>query len=223
MTTVMAGFVLGLAGSLHCAAMCGPLVGVIAPVFGRRPAPALWYQAGRVLGYVSIGTIAGLAGAVAGLAGLGRGLSIVAGVLMLLAALGLATRSFQRVETWWTAQLSRVLRTVGHARAALPTASALGAGLANGALPCGLVYAAAGLAAATSAGPLEGAAVMLAFGAGTAPMMLGLWTSAARLPAAVRQRLRALTPAALGIVGILLVIRGVAATTGHSHAFPGQP
>ncbi len=222
MTTVIAGFVLGLAGSLHCAAMCGPLVGVIAPVFGRRMVPALWYQAGRVLSYVSIGTLAGLVGAAAGLTGLGRGLSIAAGVLMLLAALGLATRSFSRVGTWWTAQLSRVLRTVGRARVAFPRASVLGAGLANGALPCGLVYA-AGLAAATSAGPLEGAAVMLAFGAGTAPMMLGLWTSAARLPAAVRQRLRALTPAALGIVGVLLVIRGVAAATGHSHAFPGHP
>jgi sulfite exporter TauE/SafE len=102
-----------------------------------------------------------------------------------------------------------VLRAVGNARVAFPTASALGAGLANGALPCGLVYA-AGLAAATTDGPLEGATVMLAFGAGTVPMVLGVWTSASRLPVAVRQRLRVLTPAALGIVGVMLLLRGVA-------------
>ena len=36
MTTLLAGLALGLAGSLHCVAMCGPLVGVMAPVFGRR-------------------------------------------------------------------------------------------------------------------------------------------------------------------------------------------
>lgn len=216
MTTLATGFVLGVIGSLHCVAMCGPLVGVVAPVFGRRLAPALWYQTGRVASYVAIGALAGLAGAVAGLAGFGRGLSIAAGILMLLAAMGLAAHSISRVGTWWTAQLSKVLRVVGHARAAYPAASALGAGLANGALPCGLVYA-AGLAAATSAGPLEGAAVMLAFAAGTVPMMLGLWTSASRLPATIRQRLRVLTPAALAVVGILLVIRGVAAASGHGH------
>ena len=217
MTTVVAGFVLGLAGSLHCVAMCGPLVGVIAPVFGRRLAPAFWYQTGRVASYVAIGALAGLAGAAAGLAGFGRGLSIAAGLLMVLAALGLAARSFSRIGVWWTAQLSKVLRAVGHARVAHPTASALGAGLANGALPCGLVYA-AGLAAATTNGPWEGAAVMLAFGAGTAPMMLGIWTSASRLPTAVRQRLRVLTPAALGIVGVMLLLRGVAQVAQqHSH------
>ena len=43
-------------------------------------------------------------------------------------------------------------------------------GLANGLLPCGLVYAALGLAVA-STGPLEGAAIMGAFGLGTVPSL----------------------------------------------------
>jgi sulfite exporter TauE/SafE len=215
-TILLAGLVLGLAGSLHCVAMCGPLVGVVAPVFGRRVAPALWYQAGRLGGYVAIGAVAGLAGAAAGLAGLGRGFSVVAGVAMLLTAAGYVSGSHSSAGAWWTRQLTRLLGIVANARQSRPTASAFGAGVVNGVLPCGLVYAAA-LAAATAGGPLEGTGVMAAFAAGTAPVMLGVWTSASRVPASVRRRLRVLTPAALAIVGVMLVLRGIAGGAQHIH------
>ncbi|MCC7044757.1 MAG: sulfite exporter TauE/SafE family protein [Acidobacteria bacterium] len=216
MTTLAAGLVLGLAGSLHCVAMCGPLVGVVSPVFGRRVTPALWYQSGRLGSYVTVGAIAGLAGAAADLAGVARGLSVVAGVAMLLMAVGQAARSQTRLGGWWTRQLTRALTAVAGVRGAHPTVSAFGAGAVNGALPCGLVYAAA-MAAATTGGALEGTAVMLAFGAGTLPVMLGLWTAAARVPAAVRERLRGFTPAALAVVGVILVLRGFAGAARHIH------
>ena len=216
MTTLAAGLLLGLAGSLHCAAMCGPLVGVVAPVFGRRSTPGLWYQAGRFGTYVAIGTLAGLAGAAAGLAGLGRGLSVAAGVLMLLTAMGQITSIRVPAGAWWTRQLTRLLGVVARARAAHPAASAMGAGVVNGALPCGPVYAAA-LLASTAAGPAGGAAVMLAFGLGTAPVMLGIWTTTTRVPAALRQRLRGVTPAALAVVGVILVLRGFAGAAQHMH------
>jgi sulfite exporter TauE/SafE len=216
-TTLVAGLVLGLAGSLHCVAMCGPLVGVVSPVFGRRVAPALWYQSGRLGSYVIVGAIAGLVGAAADLAGVARGLSVVAGVVMLLMAVGQAARSQTRLGGWWTRQLTRALSAVAGARGAHPTVSAFGAGVVNGALPCGLVYAAA-MAAATTGGALEGTVVMLAFGAGTLPVMLGMWTAAARVPAVVRERLRGFTPAALAVVGVILVLRGFAgATQQHMH------
>lgn len=216
MTPLVAGFVLGLGGSLHCVAMCGPLVGVVAPVFGRRSGPGVWYQAGRLGSYVVIGAIAGLAGAAAGWAGLGRGLSVTAGSVMLLTAFGQATKSHLRAGAWWTRQLTRALRTAAGARQAHPTLTAIGVGVVNGALPCGLVYAAA-MAAATAGGPLQGTAVMLAFAAGTAPVMMGIWTSASRVPAGLRLRLRALTPVALAVAGVILVLRGFAGTAQHIH------
>jgi sulfite exporter TauE/SafE len=214
---LMAGLTLGLAGSLHCVAMCGPLVGLVAPVLGRRLLPALLYQLGRVSTYALIGALAGLAGAGAGLAGLGRGLSVAAGIVMLVTAAGRTVRSRPIVSAWWTRHLTRALGAVAGIRAAHPRASAVGAGAVNGALPCGLVYVAA-LAAATTGGPSGGAGVMLAFGAGTMPVMLGLWTTASSMPMAIRRRLRVLTPAALVVVGVLLVLRGVAATAAqHAH------
>lgn len=216
MTTLVAGFVLGVAGSLHCIAMCGPLVAVVAPVFGRRSTPAVWYQSGRLGSYVAIGVLAGFAGVAAGAAGFGRGLSVVAGIAMLGMALGQVTSFHSRSGVWWTRQLSRLLGAVARARATHPLASALGAGIVNGVLPCGLVYASA-MVAAAAGGPVEGAAVMLAFGLGTAPMMLGIWTGASRLPAGWRLRLRMLTPAALAAVGVLLVLRGVAGAGPHIH------
>ncbi len=213
----VAATALGLAGSLHCVAMCGPLVGVVAPVLGRRLWPALLYQIGRVWSYAVIGALAGMAGASVGLIGLGRGLSVVAGVTMLGMAVGQAVRFPSAVGAWWTRHLARALGVVAGTRARHPRASALGAGAINGALPCGLVYAAA-LVAATTGRPLDGAGVMLAFGAGTVPMLLGIWIAASALATASRRRLAMLTPAALAVVGVLLVLRGVAATAGpHVH------
>jgi len=83
-------FILGLAGSLHCAGMCGPLAlamprtGSTAVTFalGR-----LSYNAGRVLTYILLGIVAGSIGGTLVLAGVTRWLSIGAGGLMVVAAL----------------------------------------------------------------------------------------------------------------------------------------
>jgi len=208
MTMLLAGLALGAAGSLHCVAMCGPLVGVMAPAFGRRWSAVLWYNTGRLFSYVLIGVAAGLVGATAHAAGAGRGLSIVAGALMVLTALGQLTRPQRLLGAWWTQRLSGVMAQLGHVRTRRPRVSAAVAGSLNGALPCGLVYTAA-LVAATARDPLHGAAVMVMFGLGTTPLMLAVWLSTASVPTAVRVRLRALAPVAVGLVGLLLLARGI--------------
>jgi sulfite exporter TauE/SafE len=214
---LVAAALLGLAGSLHCVAMCGPLVGLVAPVLGRRLLPALLYQLGRVSTYAFIGALAGLAGAGVDLAGLGAVLSVGAGAMMLVMAVGQAARSSSATGVWWTRHLARMLAAVAGIRVTHPRASALGAGAIHGALPCGLVYAAALVAAATGR-PLDGAGVLLAFGAGTMPVLLAVWIAASSVPAAIGRRLRVLTPAALAAAGVLLVLRGVAATAAqHVH------
>ena len=58
MNALAAGLALGIAGSLHCVAMCGPLVLAAAPR-GRR---AAWYHAGRWSVYVAMGVAAGALG-----------------------------------------------------------------------------------------------------------------------------------------------------------------
>ena len=164
----LAAFLLGLAGSLHCAAMCGPLV--LAVNAGRRPLHHFACLGGRLVTYMFLGALSGLIGAAIVFAGLQRWLSIAAGSLVLLASLasfrgpwgGLAGKVVSAAR----AKFGRLLRdrTLG--------AAALLGGL-NGLLPCGLVYVAC--AAAAAAGSLNGGVgVMLAFGLGTAPMLLSI-------------------------------------------------
>src|SRR6185312_1216453 len=77
---------LGLLGSLHCAAMCGPLM-LALPVPpggpGRFVMGRVVYQAGRILTYCLLGAAAGLIGKSLFLAGMQRWLSIVLGVAVL--------------------------------------------------------------------------------------------------------------------------------------------
>ncbi|HKZ05558.1 MAG TPA: sulfite exporter TauE/SafE family protein, partial [Methylomirabilota bacterium] len=72
-----------LIGSVHCAAMCGGLVGVYAadPArrgSGGRGAAHVAYNGGRLIGYVGLGAIAGAVGASADLAGTLAGVGRVA-------------------------------------------------------------------------------------------------------------------------------------------------
>lgn len=180
-----AAFVVGLFGSVHCVGMCGGLLAASRATPGRkylvreRNAAIGWVQnAGRILSYGLLGAIAGTLGGVVdrGLQERGRlVLSVLALVVLLWAALNMLG--------WLPARLS--LERMGgplwrriepYARALLPVRTKRGAlafGLLWGFLPCGLVYST--LTLAVSAGdPLRGALTMLAFGAGTAPALLGL-------------------------------------------------
>jgi len=81
-------------------------------------------------------------------------------------------------------------------------------GLFNGLLPCGLVYVAC--AGATATGDLfSGALYMLAFGAGTVPMMLAISLSGKLVPFTLRSKLLKAVPLAVFILGSLLILRGM--------------
>ena len=169
-------FILGLAGSLHCAAMCGPLA-LLVPVTGLRASQRVLsrvtYNIGRLLTYAVLGGLFGLFGRAFAIAGLQRWLSLAAGSLNIIGLIisvrpvlaGPLTHFVQWVKASFSSLSSRrTLLSIG-------TLGAL-----NGLLPCGLVYVAcAGSAAAGDA--LSGVGYMLAFGIGTVPMLLviGNW------------------------------------------------
>ncbi|MCU0625638.1 MAG: sulfite exporter TauE/SafE family protein, partial [Gemmatimonadaceae bacterium] len=83
-------WVASLVGSAHCAAMCGGFVCAYAGgARGRTDwAAHVAYNVGRLVSYLALGTIAGLAGAsltrAGAIAGVARPAAIVAGVLMVL-------------------------------------------------------------------------------------------------------------------------------------------
>ncbi|MEY4918288.1 MAG: hypothetical protein RL616_2201, partial [Verrucomicrobiota bacterium] len=78
---------LGLLGSLHCAAMCGPLM-LALPVppggAGRFVAGRLIYQLGRITTYALLGVVAGLVGKSIFLIGAQRWLTIALGVAIFI-------------------------------------------------------------------------------------------------------------------------------------------
>ncbi len=79
---------LGLLGSFHCLGMCGPIAFVL-PLDRDRTIVSITqtflYHLGRLISYASIGLLFGLFGKGLYLTGLHQNLSIVVGVLMILA------------------------------------------------------------------------------------------------------------------------------------------
>lgn len=185
-SSLLALFIVGLLGGTHCVGMCGGIVGALSLGAGTKASLHLAYNAGRIASYAIAGAIAGGVGA-AGLVLSGQWpfrLILFLAANLMLVALGLyltgVTRALAFSERLGQA-LWRRLQPFG--RRFLPARSAAQAfplGLVWGWLPCGLVYSAL-VAAMTSASASRGAALMLAFGAGTLPNLLLAGLFAARL------------------------------------------
>lgn len=216
-------FLLGFVGSAHCAGMCGPLA-LALPHWGRGQgsflAGRLLYNFGRIVTYAMMGSVFGLLGQGVALAGLQRWVSLTLGVLILIGVF-VSPRLVNRVPVaravnWLKASLGSLLQ-----RRAMP--AMFGIGLLNGLLPCGLVYVAA--AAATSTGDvLAGMRYMIAFGLGTLPLMLAISLLGTKLQFALRFKMQRLIPASLVLVGMLLLLRGMALGIPYvSPKLPAQP
>jgi uncharacterized protein len=213
-------FTTGLLMSLgHCIGMCGPIVGAFcigqkargATPRGLVGATAL-YQGGRVLSYALIGALFGLLGAGAAhldSAGTIKGwISIGAAVFMLILALGLLgllpsqhwldRLPLARRASTAIARLLQTPRPIGQ----------LGLGIANGFLPCGPVTAAA-LSAAATASASQGALAMLAYGAGTIPVLFALSLGMGALDRAVRLRFYRWGAVLVLLIGLQLGLRGL--------------
>jgi sulfite exporter TauE/SafE len=214
-STLGALFLSGLLGSLgHCLGMCGPLVTMFGVQFrARRPAGLpyhLLYHTGRVGVYALFGA---LVGGVGSALGLGDSLGKVAGTVSLLLGLGvvllglgyLGWLPLGRIEgggAWLSRAMSWALRQGSSVRV-------LALGALNGLLPCGLVYSAL-LVAASTGSLLMGAAGMAVFGLGTLPALLVMGIGAGALSARVRQAFVRVAGVLIVVVGVQLVLRGLA-------------
>jgi sulfite exporter TauE/SafE len=201
-------FILGFLGSLHCAAMCGPLM-LALPVPPGGPARfvagRIVYQLGRITTYCLLGVVAGLAGRSLLLAGFQRWISIALGLAILLGFLLSKRISLAAPVVRLVAQLKKAMGTQLQKRS---FASLAMLGLLNGLLPCGLVYVA--MAGAVSRGSLfAGMGYMAAFGLGTLPMMLAISLSGKLFPASVRLKLRSAIPVGVCLLATLLILRGL--------------
>ncbi len=171
---------MGLAGGPHCIAMCGAACAALGQRAGAQtpnPKPMGLFLFGRVLGYSALGALAA-----ASMQGLGW-LSVQSAALrpvwalfhVACVVLGL-TLLWQARQPIWLESTGRMIWTkVRGLTQRGGTAAPLLMGVLWVLLPCGLLYSALLVAALTSH-PLEGAAVMALFAAGSSiSLMAGPW------------------------------------------------
>lgn len=204
---------LGLAGSLHCAGMCGPLALALPLKNGNvqsRLLGAFLYNIGRAVTYAFIGLLFGFIGQGFEMAGFQQWVSISMGSLMIFSVL-IPTIFANRLD--FSAKFPRFFNTLKHSIGKQfknnSVFSLFTIGLLNGLLPCGLVYiAVAGAIATTNA--LQGALFMFVFGLGTLPMLFTITIAGSKLNLKLRQRFSKLIPVIIVTIGIVFILRGMA-------------
>ncbi len=199
-------FVFGLLGSFHCVGMCGPIV---LAVPGKSLFARLLYNLGRTVTYILMGAAIGFVGEGFSLAGWQQALSVTVGVVMLLIVVFTKYKHFDlplngALEKMWVLAKGKLAPLFKSKSITAP----LAIGLINGLLPCGLVYAAL-FAAVSMGGIAESAIYMALFGLGTAPLLLGVGVFGSFLSPALRTKFNRTVPYFLGLVAVLLILRGL--------------
>lgn len=208
----LSGFVIGILGSVHCAGMCGPLaLALPVPQAGRLQfvLGRLLYNLGRVITYALLGVAAGFVGKRLFMAGAQQAVSIVLGVLLLIGVLAPALLRRVRARSLVAERIAGpVKRAMGTLLQQSSALSLLLLGVANGILPCGLVYVA--LAAAVTTGSVaKGILFMVGFGIGTVPVMFLISLAGKQIQGGLRKRLTALMPVFTALIAVLIILRGM--------------
>jgi len=224
-TFIIYMFTLGLATSLHCVSMCGPLVltyavkGEEEGPWYRKITPNLAYQGAKVVSYMTVGLLLGAVGSFLNLEALRPYVMYLAGAFMIVLGLGMtgrvpwAAKLTPRPPKFLMTAISKLRRkSVADAAAGESSlATPVFFGLMTGLLPCGPLMAAQ-VSAAASGSALTGALGMAAFAVGTAPLMLAFGTAGSLIPRVWKQRM--MTVLAVGVVlfGLVFINRGLMLT-----------
>ena len=211
---LLPAFLVGLLGGGHWVGMCGGIVTAFSlRRDGQQPAFSfhLAYNLGRIASYTFIGALGGALGrslSLTGLAHMQNLLYALAQIVLILLGLYLAGWSswvlvFERAGGVLWRRLQPLFTRLLPVRT-LP--QAVLAGAVWGWLPCGLVYSVL-IATLATGGAAGGAALMLAFGLGTLPNLLGMGVFAAGLKPFMQnhwvRRAAGLMVAGFGVWGLI--------------------
>ncbi|MFM7023724.1 MAG: sulfite exporter TauE/SafE family protein [Flavobacteriales bacterium] len=205
---LLTAILLGLASSLHCVGMCGPIVmNVPFLSFGNNKFFAIaLYHAGRIFVYALLGIFSGSIATALSFAGLQQWISILAGGFLLL--LFFIPKIKNVMEKKLTAPVNRIYGTFSKYFFQPTYSSVALMGAVNGILPCGMVYAA--LTASTAGGSVpESMLYMAFFGIGTLPLLLACSAGLSFLGTSFRNQFRKWAPYGTLVIGILFVLRGM--------------
>jgi uncharacterized protein len=197
---------------LHCIGMCGPL-SLALPLHHlsktKKFFSLLLYQFGRIITYSVIGLLFGLAGRRIYIGGYQQAFSIIMGTIVLI----FAALYFLRNRTVHLKFLDRFYlfiqqKVVKLLRSPHGIFTFLLLGMANGLLPCGMIYIA--LATTLSFPEVSQSVLFMAmFGAGTLPAMMLAGYASQMIRPKWRIEIRKLVPVFISIMGIILILRGL--------------
>jgi sulfite exporter TauE/SafE len=202
-------FFIGLFGSVHCVGMCGPLA-LAVPSFQTKwwlvVADKFIYNFGRIISYTFLGLIIGFIGRQLWLSGLQQGISLLSGVLIVMAGFTRIFKLSLSKGQFMSKLLLPVNRLLNYALQ--HRAGNLVVGVLNGFLPCGFVYLA--LAGAINTGsPVMSAQFMFWFGIGTFPLMLIATVSSGFIGPPARRRINKIIPYFMICLGFWFILRGM--------------
>jgi uncharacterized protein len=202
-------FFTGLFGSLHCVAMCGPLVMAL-PLSHRSAFHAfiqrLVYQGGRILTYVVLGLLFGWIGQNFNLLGWQQGISILTGAaLVIIACMHFSKKRITSVERLQLKLVGPLSIRMG--KLLIKPYGGFLAGMLNGILPCGMVYLALAGAINTNS-MMAGVQFMFFFGLGTTPLMLMAAVAGMYFRKWAQVRFSKLLPYLTLVMGIWFLLRG---------------
>lgn len=202
----------GLISSFHCIGMCGAIA-MMLPVDRSNPAKKvtqiITYHLGRISAYATIGFIFGLLGKGFFMAGMQQKMSIVIGILMIVAIV-IPEKAFARYNFSKPIfrLISKMKQVLGSQFKKKSYQSLFTIGLLNGFLPCGMVYVALFGAIAMQSTSL-GVLYMILFGLGTVPMMSSVVYINSFLTVGIRNKIQKAIPYVVVVIGVLFILRGL--------------
>jgi hypothetical protein len=208
---IIAGFSLGLIGSLHCVGMCGPLSLALPTQYlpkVKRIIALLLYQLGRVITYSTLGFIFGIGGRGVYLAGFQQWFSIATGILILFFVAQywiFRKRSQPHFLNGFYLIIQQSMMKILKGKGMTPF---LLFGIGNGFLPCGMIYVALAGALVTTE-VYQSVSFMAGFGFGTLPAMMAVSSFKQFFGAQTRTSLRKAVPVFVSLMAVILILRGM--------------
>lgn len=209
---VYTAFFFGLISSLHCIGMCGPIA-MMLPVDRNNPSKKvtqiMTYHLGRLTAYGIIGFIFGMVGKGFFMAGIQQKLSIVLGIIMIIAIV-IPEKEFAKYN--FSKPIFRIITAIktklGSQFKNKSYQSFFTIGLLNGFLPCGMVYVALFGAIAMQSASF-GVLYMVLFGLGTIPLLSSVIYIHSFLALSVRNKIQKVIPYVGILIGLLFILRGL--------------
>ncbi|TDF97739.1 sulfite exporter TauE/SafE family protein [Paenibacillus piri] len=204
----------GILGAPHCIGMCGGTVsGFALNAENGMVRTVAAYNLGRITTYTGLGALMGAAGSFVETAGRLAGLqgiaSIIGGIFILLWVFRKVALPLAR---WGPLGIPYFRGLSQKLKSSRETGAVYGSGLLLGFIPCGLTYAMQ-MNAAASSEAWSGALIMAVFGIATLPALFFAGLFAGSIKKSLRGKVLWAGQAVAVWIGILSILRGMAANS----------